>query len=360
MVKNQPHQLDLISIKTSLPFYAFFLLFKLSAQENNVNMARDGFLAIATDARAAGQGDIGVATSPDAFSQLWNPSKYVFSTKKFEVGITQIFAGKQFLSDFNQVSLNFYNKLDDRRAYALSFQNYSYVFDEFIEFGTTFPTHEVAISGSYTMKLSNEFAMSVGGRFISLKGKIATVDSFTGASDVSLYGVDISGYYYGNEVAYKAFNARWRAGFNFSNLRGKSVEDTKYVEIYAPALLRAGAGIDLIFDQDKQLGITTEYKMLLDSYTENEGGEPLDFGLTGSVMALGLEFVFMEKMLLRAGYSNGINRATDSFGSIGCGFKGRFVDLDIAILLGVSEEENQIRQKLRLSLGLNLDEVFSN
>ena len=36
------------------------------------------FLLITPDARAAGMGDIGVATSADTYSQQWNPSKYVF------------------------------------------------------------------------------------------------------------------------------------------------------------------------------------------------------------------------------------------------------------------------------------------
>ena len=36
------------------------------------------FLQIAADARAAGMGDIGVATSPDTYSQQWNPAKYAF------------------------------------------------------------------------------------------------------------------------------------------------------------------------------------------------------------------------------------------------------------------------------------------
>ena len=37
------------------------------------------FLLIASDARAAGMGDMGVATSVDTYSQHWNPSKYAFS-----------------------------------------------------------------------------------------------------------------------------------------------------------------------------------------------------------------------------------------------------------------------------------------
>ena len=34
--------------------------------------------SVAPDARAAGMGDMGVATSVDAFSQQWNISKYAF------------------------------------------------------------------------------------------------------------------------------------------------------------------------------------------------------------------------------------------------------------------------------------------
>lgn len=37
------------------------------------------FLQVAADARAAGLGDQGVATTPDAFSQQWNSSKYAFA-----------------------------------------------------------------------------------------------------------------------------------------------------------------------------------------------------------------------------------------------------------------------------------------
>ena len=46
------------------------------------------FLLIASDARAAGLGDMGVATSADTYSQQWNPSKYAFSETKSGFGIS--------------------------------------------------------------------------------------------------------------------------------------------------------------------------------------------------------------------------------------------------------------------------------
>ena len=51
-------------------------------QDSRVITTGVPFILIASDARAAGMGDIGVATSVDTYSQQWNPSKYAFSEAK--------------------------------------------------------------------------------------------------------------------------------------------------------------------------------------------------------------------------------------------------------------------------------------
>ncbi len=325
----------------------------LSAQKNNLNTVRDAFTVIATDAIAAGQADIGVATTADTFSQFWNPSKYIFSDKKFELGLTRILGNSNQFNNFNQLNLSYYCKIDNRSAYSIGFRGYSYDINNlrFVETNL-----EGTIDGSYTLRLGNTFAMSVSGRYILLQGKISTPNDFNEAS--SLYGVDVSGFYYGKEIAYKKFNGRWRAGFNFSNLRGESSNDNREIEIYAPSTLRIGTGFDFIFNQDTVLSITTEYKTLLDSYVENANGEALDFGIEGSVIALGLELQFREKIITRAGYSLGINRPTDSFVSVGIGLQTKKVDFNFAYLFMLSEEENLLRENVRLSLSFNLEEIL--
>jgi hypothetical protein len=50
----------------------------LFSQERRVITTAVPFLMISADARASGLGEQGVATSPDAFSQHWNPAKYIF------------------------------------------------------------------------------------------------------------------------------------------------------------------------------------------------------------------------------------------------------------------------------------------
>ena len=350
---------DKFFIKRLFLFIMLAFLLKSEAQETNISTVRDAYLNIASDARAAGQADIGVATSADAFSQFWNPAKYVFSEIKSRIAVTQVLNSGAAIPNFKQLNFTFYNNIENRSVYAISVRNYAYGIDSFIEFGISQVTHEVAIEASYTLRLSQEFAMSVAGRFISLKGKQPLIDGFSGESASNMYGIDVSGFYNGNEIAYNKFNGRWRAGFSITNLRGESEIDNTDIEIYAPSMLKVGLGFDFIFDHNKQLGITTEYKMLLDEYVENRARQRLNYGLEGAVAAIGLEFTYREKILARTGYSHGIDRLTDTFVSLGAGFRGRYADIDLAFLVGLSERENPIRQKLRLSLSLDLAEVLS-
>ena len=71
----------------------FILIFSLLmvnsySQERRVITTAVPFLMIASDARAAGMGEQGVATSVDNFSQHWNPAKYVFSEREGGVGFS--------------------------------------------------------------------------------------------------------------------------------------------------------------------------------------------------------------------------------------------------------------------------------
>ena len=47
---------------------------------------------IAPDARAAGMGDVGVATDPDVNSQYWNPAKYPFTISRAGVSLNALVA----------------------------------------------------------------------------------------------------------------------------------------------------------------------------------------------------------------------------------------------------------------------------
>ena len=330
--------------------YIYFLIFcgNILAQQTNITNFKDDLTSIVTDARSTGMGDIGVATSPDVFSQIRNPSKYLFSSKQFEIGFIRTIISNQQFSEFEQANFYLYRKhRNERSAIGLSIKNYSSIFIN--RFGLPIESSEFSVDGSYTLKLSNHFSMSVAGRFALLNGKVRQLNI-----DDSLFSVDVSGFYYGEEIGYKKFNGRWRAGFNFSNLRNQSSDEEKAAESYFPTVLILGTGFDFIFNHNTLLGVTSEYKIFLDSYNEDQNGQQLYNNLEGSIASLGLELSTQEKIFLRTGYSQGIDRTSDTFFSVGAGFKSKYADVDIAYIFG-SDDVSLIRKKIRFSLILDVE-----
>ena len=178
------------------------------------------FLLIASDARAAGMGDMGVATSVDAYSQQWNQSKYAFSEAKSGIGVSYTPYLSKLVNDIFLGNVTYFNRLNERSAFAASFKYFSLgeigiVQDEFSEELIEKP-NELTIDASYSLRLADQFSMAVGLRYLRSDLRIQAVDA--NASAASSIAVDISGYYQSEENAYDSFNGRWRAGFAIQNL----------------------------------------------------------------------------------------------------------------------------------------------
>jgi len=181
------------------------------------------FLLIASDARAAGMGDMGVATSVDAYSQQWNPSKYAFSESKSGIGISYTPYLSKLVNDIFLGNFTYFNRIDERSAFAASFKYFSLgeieiVQDEFSQALIEKP-NELTIDASYSLRLADQFSMAVGLRYLRSDLRIQAVDD--NASAASSFAVDLSGYYQSEEEYYSDFNGRWRAGFLIQNLGQK-------------------------------------------------------------------------------------------------------------------------------------------
>ena len=98
---------------------------KITAQENRVITTGVPFLTIAADARASGMADIGVATSVDAFSQQWNPAKFAFAEHKMGIGISYTPYLESIITDIALLNANYYNKINDRSAFAASLRYFT-------------------------------------------------------------------------------------------------------------------------------------------------------------------------------------------------------------------------------------------
>ena len=80
---------------------------------------------IASDARAASMGDMGVATSVDTYSQFWNPSKYVFSETKSGFGLSYTPYLSKLVNDISLGNLTYFNRINERSAFAVSLRYFS-------------------------------------------------------------------------------------------------------------------------------------------------------------------------------------------------------------------------------------------
>lgn len=374
-------------------FLLLMLVCKLTAQEDRVITTAVPFLTIAADARAAGMGDMGVATSVDAFSQQWNPAKFAFAERKMGIGVSYTPYLESIITDISLLNGSFYNKINERSAFAFSLRYFTLGEIELRQFandpGTLAKPNELALDGSYSLKLSDQFSMAVAGRFIRSNLKlpeISNVDSQAASS----FAVDVAGYYRSKEKAYSSFDGRWRAGFNLSNLGGKIQYDEGGQENFLPTNLRFGGGFDFILNQDNVLAITSEFnKLLVPTPRDFDGDGDVDaddnleyqnIGFLSGVFesfgdapdgmgeefkeftwALGAEYSYQDSFMVRTGlFHESEEKGSRQFFALGAGFKFKAAQIDLSYLFSTSQVRNPLENTLRFSLTFNLGEEFIN
>ncbi len=400
-----------------LVLIALVFVFKINAQ-NEVQITPNDFdsrvittgvpfLLIASDARAAALGDMGVATSVDAFSQNWNPSKYTFSTFKSGIGVSYTPYLSKLVNDIFLGNFSYYNRLNERSAFAASFKYFSLGEIEITDLTGTIlenvKPNEFAIDATYSLRLSDQFAMAVTGRYLTSDLKINAVDADAGSA--SSFAVDITGFYQSEEIAYSDYNGRWRGGFALQNIGPKIKYDEGGNENFLPTTMRLGGGFDFIFDEYNKLAVTAEITKLLvptppirgtrleyedtnsnGVYDEGtdvfvsedqnyiiEGKDPdvtfikgifQSFGdapggfseeLQEFTWALSAEYLYQDSFAIRAGYFNeSEEKGARKFFGLGAGFKYNVVNIDLSYLFSASKVQSPLEGTLRFSLSFNL------
>ena len=354
------------------------------SQERRVITTAVPFLMISADARASGLGEQGVATTPDAFSQHWNPSKYVFSEKLKGIGVSYTPYLSKLVSDVFLANINYFNVIDERSSWSTSFKYFSLGDIDIIQNPQDIPIlenpNEFTIDASYSLKLSDVFAMAVTGRFLMSDVKLQSVDS--DSDSASSFAVDISGFYQSDLKVYETFSGILRAGFNLSNLGPRM----KYEELgrknFIPTNLKVGTAYDFIFDSSNKISINFELnKLLVPSpsipiYNSNNqiiGYNQADVGFLSGVfksfgdapdgfseelkeitLALGLEYLYNDSFAIRAGYFNEHeNKGARKYLTFGTGFKLTDINLDLSYLLSTSSIISPLENTLRFSFTYN-------
>ncbi|TNJ43814.1 type IX secretion system outer membrane channel protein PorV [Tamlana fucoidanivorans] len=382
---------------------ALAFIFEIQAQNTIVPNPNDSrvittgvpFLMIASDARAAGMADMGVATSVDAFSQQWNASKYAFSETKSGIGVSYTPYLSKLVNDIFLGNVTYFNRLDERSAFSVGLRYFSLGEIEFVDGPNDTPRiqkpSEMSLDASYALRLSDQFSMAVGMRYLRSNLRIQGLDG--DASAANTFGVDITGYYQSEEAAYADFNGRWRAGFAIQNIGPKFKYDDAGLDNFQPTNLRLGGGFDFIFDSYNKVAVTAEITKLLvptppilGTEVDEEGntvqdnviykGKPNDVGFLKGMFqsfgdapggfkeemheityALGAEYLYQDAFAFRMGYFNEHEtKGARKFLALGAGFKANVVNIDISYLFSTSKVQSPLENTLRFSLTFNIGE----
>lgn len=357
------------------------------------------FLLIAADARSAGMGDNGVATSPDAFSQQFNPAKYAFSLKK--QGFTASYT--PYLTDLvNDISLgqvNYFNRYNERSAIAGSLRYFSLGEIQLtdatgVDQGIVKP-NELALDVSYALQLSEKFSMAVAGRYIRSNLRIQSATNT--ASAANSFAVDVAGFYQSEEMAFTDFNGRYRLGFNFQNLGPKISYDgdTERSSNFLPANMKLGGGFDFIFDDYNKVAFNLELNKLLvptpkkvfdtnnngfidGSESQAAADEYNSIGWTSGIFksfgdapdgfkeelkevtyGAGLEYWYQDSFAFRTGYFNeSKQKGARKYATLGAGFKYSSITLDVSYLFSISKIKNPLENTLRFSLTFSFGDDY--
>lgn len=372
-------------MRISIIYLIFINILNINAQERVITTGVP-FLLITPDARAGGMGELGVATSPDAYAQQWNPAKYAFIESDNGLGLSYTPYLRQLVDDIFLGSLTYFNKINERSAWAASLKYFSLGNIQFnesiagtiVDQGSKRP-NEITLDLSYSLKLSDKFSMSVAGRYIRSDLKI-NIDM--DATSANTLGVDIAGFYQSNSFGIGNKDAVLRTGFNISNIGPRLKYDEGGQKDFIPTNLRIGSGIDFILDESNVLGINIEFsKLLVPSpiafYDENDNlyyrqpdvsflkGILESFGdapdgskeeLKEVTWAVGTEYKFGKNFALRTGYFNeSIEKGSRRYLTFGAGFKYNNTNIDISYLSSTSQIRNPLENTLRFSLTFNFD-----
>ena len=375
------------------------LALQISNAQDRVITTGVPFLLVAADARSAGMADQGVATAPDAYSQQYNPAKYAFSLDKqgFSVSYTPYLT--DLVNDISLAQVTYFNRINERSAFAGSLRYFGLgeieLRQNFDDPANIVKPNELALDGSYSLKLNDRFSMAVGGRYIRSNLRIPDVSG--DAKPASSFAVDIAGFYQSEEIAYTEFNGRWRGGFNFQNLGPKIKYDAAAGDDNAnflPANMKIGAGFDFIFDEFNKVSVGIELNKLLvptpqdpdlngdgditqEERAENNenyrkinwvsgifksfGDAPDGFSeeLKEFTYSAGAEYLYQDSFAFRLGYFNENElKGARKFFSLGAGFKYNVVKIDVSYLFSASKVKNPLENTLRFSLTFNFGEKY--
>jgi len=206
---------------------------QLGGGELNTIKTAVSFLTIAPDAAAGGMGDLGVASSPDVFSQHWNIAKYSFADGRGGFALSWFEWIPRLISDVNYFYSSGFYRIGEKNVVSTSARYFSLgniVYTNI--YGTPLGSYEpaeLAIDAGFSRKFTDHFA---GGMAIRYIRSDLTSGQHTAGGQRSFPGQSVAadlGVYYQDGTEAGILGMDWAIGTMISNI-GTPVSYTEDME----------------------------------------------------------------------------------------------------------------------------------
>ena len=347
-------------------------------------------LSIAPDARAAGLGDVGVATEADFNSQYWNPAKYAYMYSKG--GITANYTPwlRKLVGDIDLAYLaGFYNFGDLGGGIGASFTYFSMGDVALTTMDGTklqdVRPNEWALDLSYFRKLHEYVSMSVAVRFLysDLNNGVNSSTSTAGEMHAAWSMAADIGLYYKQPIELPMGTSHFSLGFTLKNLGGKMTYAEDGSSNFIPTSMNLGVGYELPLNkynfltfnvEANKMLVPTRYSKFADqpdgkysqdaysainpakgwfqSFADAPGGAKEEFEEVR--WGAGIEYSYNKQFFARVGYSyENYYKGNRNVITFGAGFHLSIVTLDVSYCVGLAAS-NPLDQTMRFTLGFDL------
>lgn len=342
---------------------------------------------IAPDARAAGMGDVGVATDPDVNSQYWNPAKYPFCISRAGIALNYTPWLRQLVNDIDLAYLSGYYRIGDYSAISGSLRYFSLgeVYTGSGDDAMTVKPYEMSLDVAYSLMLSERFSIAAAIRWLYSDLRY---DYSEDASPASAVAADLA-CYYNNYINIGQRECQLGLGLNISNIGSKITYFGDERSNFLPANMRLGASLMVPVDEYNRFTIAADAnKLLVPTVPKQNDGESKEEyeqrvideynnvsaisgifksfhdapgGLKEELQeiqwSVGAEYVYHDQFTLRAGYHHqSENKGNLKYFTVGGGFRMNVFSLDVGYVIATAKS-NPLDQTLRFTLAFDMDGI---
>ncbi len=333
------------------------------------------FLSITPDARAAGMGDAGAATSPDANAGYWNAGKLAFIDKAYGGSASYTPWLGKIINDMSIFYLSGFYKITREQTVAASMKYFNLGEIQFRDVNNVdqgrFNPREFSFDVTYSRLLTEHLGIGGALRYIhsNLTGALSTgsLDARPGNS----VAVDIGVFY---TKPFVSNNSVLSLAGSISNIGAKISYSDANNKDFIPTDLRLGAAYKAELNPYHSLTFALDFnKLMVPSPYPGSKSKPLIGGMLGSftdatggfseeiheiTTSIGMEYWYNNVFAGRLGFFNEAkDKGNRKYLTAGLGARYKKFGFDVAYMVPTNKRENALAETLRFTLMIMMDNL---